>query len=155
MQGDESSYADQVATGGRSRFSTCSSSSSSGRGINANNTGLLHSTSGSNSLWSTSSAQPKLGSTLQRYGSTLGSTTGTTGTGHTSQATEKEYEVTLVQGTTILRWERLMGRLCARLAFRKLKLLLYWLQLQLGSTEGCSARLEWLSDKVGWRHHTQ
>jgi hypothetical protein len=42
-----------------------------------------------------------------------------------------------------------MGRLCARLALRKLKLLLYWLQLQLGNTEGCSARLEWLSDKVG------
>ena len=52
------------------------------------------------------------------------------------------------QGTIVLRWERLMGRLCARLAWKKMELLLYWLQLQLSYTEGCTARLQWLSDKV-------
>jgi hypothetical protein len=53
----------------------------------------------------------------------------------------------------LLRWERIVGKLCARMAQRKLQLLLHWLQMQLAFTEGCSARLNWLSDKVRAMQH--
>jgi hypothetical protein len=56
---------------------------------------------------------------------------------------------TMAEDTVVLRWERLAGRLAAELAGRKLQLLLYWLQLQLSFTEGCSSRSSWLSGKVG------
>jgi hypothetical protein len=56
---------------------------------------------------------------------------------------------TMAEDTVVLRWERLAGRLAAELAGRKLQLLLYWLQLQLSFTEGCSSRSNWLSGKVG------
>jgi hypothetical protein len=54
----------------------------------------------------------------------------------------------MAEATVVLRWERLAGRLAAELAGRKLQLLLYWLQLQLNFTEGCSSRSNWLSGKV-------
>jgi hypothetical protein len=55
----------------------------------------------------------------------------------------------MAEDTVVLRWERLAGRLAAELAGRKLQLLLYWLQLQLSFTEGCSSRSNWLSGRVG------
>ncbi|WIA12655.1 hypothetical protein OEZ85_006305 [Tetradesmus obliquus] len=55
---------------------------------------------------------------------------------------------TMAEATVVLRWERLAGRLAAELAGRKLQLLLYWLQLQLSFTEGCSSRSNWLSGKA-------
>jgi len=54
----------------------------------------------------------------------------------------------VIEGTIMLRWERLVGRLCARLAQKRLQLLLFWVHLQLAFTEGCSTRMVWLSDKV-------
>lgn len=53
----------------------------------------------------------------------------------------------------MLRWERLAGRLAARLAERKLQLVLYWMQLQLSFTEGVGSRMVWLSNKVGSDRH--
>lgn len=55
---------------------------------------------------------------------------------------------TMAEATTVLRWERLVGRLASRLADRKLQLTLFWLQMQLSFTEGCSARRNWLCEKV-------
>lgn len=55
---------------------------------------------------------------------------------------------TFAEATNVLRWERLMGRVAARLASRKVQLLLYWLQMQLAFTEGCTERRNWLSEKV-------
>lgn len=59
----------------------------------------------------------------------------------------------MAEATVVLRWERLAGRLAAELAGRKLQLLLYWLQLQLSFTEGCSSRSNWLSGKVRGHQH--
>jgi len=55
---------------------------------------------------------------------------------------------TLSEATVVLRWERLVGRLAAAAAQRKVVLLLTWLQLHLAFTEGSSSRGNWLSHKV-------
>lgn len=55
---------------------------------------------------------------------------------------------TLSEATVVLRWERLVGRLAAAAAQRKVLLLLTWLQLHLAFTEGSSSRGNWLSHKV-------
>jgi hypothetical protein len=69
-----------------------------------------------------------------------------------SSATADSYDLatqgTLAEATNVLRWERLVGRLAARIAHRKTALLLQWLQLHLAFTEGCSSRGLWLSGKV-------
>lgn len=65
-----------------------------------------------------------------------------------SAATDLIDSGTLAESTNILRWERLAGRLAAKLASRKMQLLLFWLQMQLAYTEGCDARRNWVSEKV-------
>jgi hypothetical protein len=56
---------------------------------------------------------------------------------------------TLAAASTILRWERLVGRLAARIAQRKAALLLQWLQLHAAFADGCRSRRTWLSERVG------
>ncbi len=41
-----------------------------------------------------------------------------------------------------------MGRLAARRAYKRLRLLLYWLQQELGFSEGCEERINWMSEAV-------
>lgn len=48
------------------------------------------------------------------------------------------------------RWERLMGRLCARLAWRKTRMLLHWLHNMLAFSGGTGGgRMGWLGEQVG------
>lgn len=49
------------------------------------------------------------------------------------------------------RWERLVGRCCAAIAWKRLQLLLYWVHQSLLFSEGCEERGSWLSEKVGGR----
>ncbi|GAX79741.1 hypothetical protein CEUSTIGMA_g7182.t1 [Chlamydomonas eustigma] len=44
-------------------------------------------------------------------------------------------------------WERLMGRLCARLAWKKISLMLSWINSQLAFTQGVDGRSAWLTAK--------
>ena len=49
------------------------------------------------------------------------------------------------------RWERLVGRLVAELAWNKIRVVLALLGTSLAFGEGCKERLTWLTeDKVGW-----
>lgn len=45
-------------------------------------------------------------------------------------------------------WQRLVGRLAARRAYKRLRLLLYWLQQELAFSEGCEERINWMSEAV-------
>lgn len=54
----------------------------------------------------------------------------------------------LAEAAGILRWERLVGRLLACAVACKIKLTLHVLQAYLAFSEGCNARLTWLSTKV-------
>lgn len=47
------------------------------------------------------------------------------------------------------RWERLVGRCCAAIAWKRVQLLLYWVHQSLLFSEGCEERGTWLSEKVG------
>ncbi len=67
---------------------------------------------------------------------------------NTTSSADDSHAGSLMEATVVLRWERLFGKLCARLAQRKLQLLLHWLQTQMAFTEGCTDRAHWLSDQL-------
>lgn len=46
------------------------------------------------------------------------------------------------------RWQRLVGRMCAALAWRKTRLLLFWVHSTLSHSEAVTGRLAWLSEEV-------
>ncbi|GLI69285.1 hypothetical protein VaNZ11_013868, partial [Volvox africanus] len=52
----------------------------------------------------------------------------------------------LLGGPAVELWERLVGRLAARLAHKRVKRLLFWVQQELAFSEGCEDRMNWLSD---------
>ncbi|GIL86774.1 hypothetical protein Vretifemale_15008, partial [Volvox reticuliferus] len=52
----------------------------------------------------------------------------------------------LLDGPAVELWERLVGRLAARLAHKRVKRLLFWVQQELAFSEGCEDRVSWLSD---------
>ena len=45
-------------------------------------------------------------------------------------------------------WDRLAGRLCARLAWKKIGLMLNWLNGQLSFSDGIEGRTNWVSGRV-------
>ncbi|GLC69874.1 hypothetical protein PLESTF_000890300 [Pleodorina starrii] len=53
----------------------------------------------------------------------------------------------LMGGPAVELWERLVGRLAARLAHKRLKRLLYWVAQELAFSEGCEERVKWVSEE--------
>ena len=45
-------------------------------------------------------------------------------------------------------WDRLVGRMCARLAWKKIGLMLNWLNGQLSFSDGIEGRTNWVSGRV-------
>ena len=45
-------------------------------------------------------------------------------------------------------WDRLVGRMCARLAWKKIGLMLNWLNGQLSFSDGVEGRANWVSGRV-------
>ena len=79
----------------------------------------------------------------------------TTHLGHTLQANYLDTYLGAQASDTVLKrskavrlWDRLAGRLCARLAWKKISLLLHWLSGQLAFTDGTEGRINWMSGKV-------
>ncbi|EFJ48512.1 hypothetical protein VOLCADRAFT_117550 [Volvox carteri f. nagariensis] len=57
-------------------------------------------------------------------------------------------EEELLGGPAVELWERLAGRLAARLAYKRLRRMLYWVHQELAFSEGCENRIHWLSEAL-------